>query len=46
MAPGLQCAGGGDTNVPPCMWFTNYTFISGCIQYFLSSVKTEDFPGR
>ena len=29
MTPGTQCAGGGDTGIGPCMWFSNYTFISG-----------------
>ena len=29
MTPGAQCAGGGDTGIGPCMWFSNYTFISG-----------------
>ena len=29
MAPGAQCYGGGDTGIGPCMWFSNYTFISG-----------------
>ena len=29
MTPEAQCAGGGDTGVGPCMWFSNYTFISG-----------------
>ena len=29
MTPGAQCGGGGDTNIGACMWFSNYTFISG-----------------
>ena len=41
MTPGTQCAGGGDTGIGPCMWFSNYTFISG-VMLFLGQKNISD----
>ena len=47
MTPGAQCAGGGDTGVGGCMWFSNYTFISGdpTLPDFMRTFQDIDIGG-
>ena len=34
MYPGGQCVAGGEVGVTSCLWFNNYTFISGAFSEF------------